>query len=91
MAKPNRSTGTKVRGELAAAVADQLSDIMGHFMEALALVVVTQRSLESVADAQCGDETDALRVAVELLRRTYNELDAFAMRCSQHLQLGQQP
>jgi hypothetical protein len=30
-----------------------------------------------------GDESEALLVAVELLRRTYNELDRFAGRCSE--------
>jgi hypothetical protein len=47
--------------------------------EARSLVVVCQRSLESV---ELGDESEALLVALELLRRTYNELDAFASQYS---------
>jgi hypothetical protein len=78
VAKPNKPTGTKARGEQAMAVTDQLAEIMGPFMEATLLVVVTQRSLESGEEPQAGDEVDALRLAVELLRRTYNELDRFA-------------
>lgn len=79
MAKPKKSPVTPGRSEQATAVADQMGEIMCHFNEARSLVIVCQRSLESLELA--GDETEVLLVAVELLRRTYNELDAFASRC----------
>ena len=75
MAKPKKSADAKARSDPAMA----LADIMGHFCEARSLVVVCQRSLESV---ELGDESEALLVALELLRRTYNELDAFASQYS---------
>jgi hypothetical protein len=63
-------------------VTDQLDDIMGHFNEARSVVIACQRSLDSLELARSGDESEALLVAIELLRQTDNEPDAFAARCT---------
>jgi hypothetical protein len=83
MANPKKSIPTKGRAAQAITVTDQLCEIMGHFNEARSLVIVCQHSLESLELALGGDESEALLVAVELLGRTYNDLDRFAGRCSE--------
>jgi hypothetical protein len=83
MANPKKSIATRARVAQTIAVTDQLGEIMGHFNEARSLVIVCQRSLESLELALGGDESEALLVAVELLRRTYNDLDRFSGRCSE--------
>jgi hypothetical protein len=83
MANPKKSIVTRTRAAHSIALTDQLGEIMGHFNEAKSLVIVCQRSLESLELALGGDESEALLVAVELLRRTYNDLDRFAGRCSE--------
>jgi hypothetical protein len=85
MAKPKKSADTKARSEQAMSIADQFGEVMGHFCEARSLVIVCQRSLESLELARGGDESEALLVAIEKLQQTYNELDAFAARCSKSL------
>jgi hypothetical protein len=74
--------------ESAAAPVSDLGDIMTHFNEALALLVVCQRSMlendddEGVHDAV--HEEIVLRAAIAKFRDVYDEIDAadFRMRLS---------
>jgi hypothetical protein len=56
-------------------VSRKLQEIMGHFAEALSVVVVCQRSLATQSSAAVGDEEETLRRAIRLLRDVYNEID----------------
>jgi hypothetical protein len=56
-------------------VSRALQEIMGHFAEALSLVVVCHRSLASQSSAIVGDEEETLRRAIRLLKDVYNEID----------------
>lgn len=51
-----------------------LQAILGRFLDGLAVILVTQRSLEEQEIA--GDEIASLRTAISMLNAVYNELDA---------------
>jgi hypothetical protein len=56
-------------------VSRKLQEIMGHFADALSLVVVCHRSLATRPSAIVGDEEETLRRAIRLLKDVYNEID----------------
>ncbi len=56
-------------------VSRKLQEIMGHFADALSLVVVCHRSLATRPSAIVGDEEETLRWAIRLLKDVYNEVD----------------
>ena len=77
----------KSRGRRGAAVVAQsgakspdLWEILGRFDRALSLVVVAHRSLAAKESAEVGDEEEALRQGIRLLRGVHQELDRSAMR-----------
>jgi hypothetical protein len=63
-------------------ISRQLHEIMGHFAEALSLVVVCHRSLAAQSSAGVGDEEETLRRAIRLLKDVYNEIDEADMQQS---------
>ena len=56
-------------------VSQLLAEIMGHFAQAISLVVVCHRSLAAQSLADVGDEEETLRRAIRLLKDVYNEVD----------------
>jgi hypothetical protein len=56
-------------------VSQLLAEIMGHFAQAISLVVVCHRSLAAQSLAAVGDEEETLRRAIRLLKDVYNEVD----------------
>jgi len=56
-------------------VSRKLQEIMGHFADALSLVIVCHRSLAAQSSAGVGDEEETLRRAIRLLKDVYNEID----------------
>lgn len=56
-------------------VSPDLSAILGRFAQALSLAIVCHRSLAAQASADAGDEEEALRQAIRLLKNVYNEVD----------------
>jgi hypothetical protein len=54
--------------------------LLGELSDAIAIVTVAQRSLETRECAQVGDETVALRYALSLLRAAYSGLDLASER-----------
>jgi hypothetical protein len=68
----------------AGAASADLWEILGRFDQALSLVVVAHRSLAAKESAEVGDEEEALRQGIRLLRNVHQELDrsGTAMRSS---------
>jgi hypothetical protein len=56
-------------------VSQALWEIMGRFAQAISVVVVCHRSLAAQSLAAVGDEEEALRRAIRLLKDVYNEVD----------------
>lgn len=52
-----------------------LPTLLGDLSDAIAVVTVAHRSLESKEIGEVGDEEVALRCAISLLRRAYTALD----------------
>jgi hypothetical protein len=64
----------------AGSVSPDLWEILGRFDQALSLVVVAHRSLAAKESAEVGDEEEALRQGIRLLKEVHKELDRGAMR-----------
>ena len=56
-------------------ISQSLQEIMGHFAQAISVVVVCHRSLAAQSSADVGDEEETLRRAISLLKDVYNEVD----------------
>jgi hypothetical protein len=78
MARAKRSTAM-----VPAQSTTELEDVMWRFAEAISLVRVCHRSLETHTHVEVGDEEMVLRQAVEMLRLAYNELDMAVTHLSQ--------
>lgn len=68
MAKAKKSRDPKTQAAEAISVADQLGEIMGHFIASQGFGCGDSAVVENIEDAHSGDETDALRVAIEMPR-----------------------
>jgi hypothetical protein len=75
---PRRSSKTRVDLSHPSPLPSDLMDILGNFAQAISLTVVCQRSLAAQEVAAAGDEEEALREAIRMLKRVYNELDRAA-------------
>ena len=60
-------------------VSQLLAEIMGHFAQAISLIVVCHRSLAAQSLAAVGDEEETLRRAIRLLKDVYNEVDLLSL------------
>jgi len=59
----------------AGSVSPDLWEILGRFNQALSLVVVAHRSLAAKESAEVGDEEEALRQGIRMLKNVHQELD----------------
>jgi hypothetical protein len=74
--KPSRGARKNRRAAIEVnPVSQELWTIMGHFAQAISLVVVCHRSLAAQSSAAVGDEEETLRRAIRLLKDVYNEVD----------------
>jgi hypothetical protein len=62
----------------------ELEDVMWRFAQAISLVRVCHRSLETQPHIEVGDEEMVLSQAVEMLRAAYNQLDMAVVHLSQN-------
>jgi hypothetical protein len=56
--------------------------LLGDLSDAIAVITVARRSLESKEIAEVGDEEVVLRYAISLLRRAYTALDVASLNSS---------
>ncbi len=75
MPKPKGTARSKPTVVVSERSTTELQDVMWHFSQAISLVRVCHRSLETQPHIEVGDEELVLGQAVEMLRLAYNELD----------------